>query len=233
MKHKEYLGTIVTLLIIFLILGIALNECSWTYMPFMRIIFHAVAAVILSMLLNFGGKFWAEMSRELMGIWVNIICLSFIPRSKKILRKIRKIVNLFFIIIHPFIGPCLYIIYSFEWESYQAVLYERSIQIEQLTTDIIFSILGGIIWARLFGNWMKSYYHLGVRESKLEVSYLLKDLQRHLKEEEYSDKVIEVLQTIILILILAIPVLIILSAILIGWTVMKSLSEGWLWFLNF
>ena len=152
-RKIERIIVLITALGIIAYIGAVIDcyQWEWAHLPFVRIIFHAVAALAWAMLLTTICVPWVVFARESMGKW---ICIINRPMdSKKIKKRVRfwrRTNNQFFLLIQPFIGTILYIIYAYRWETWQAVEYERKVQTGQLATDIIFSVIGGIIWVWFF-----------------------------------------------------------------------------------
>ncbi len=193
---------IIILMVIFAIGQMVYNSnWKWIHIPLVRIIFHAVSAIIITMLSNFLGMIWILITREMIGIWVNVI---YLVKPVKILRVVRRKVNKILVALQPYLGAVLYVIYSYKWEVYQAQYYNREFQTVQFFVDMIFAIVGIVIWLRFFRNILPKTYILKPSESRYFVTKALEYI-----EIEFPT-VSKILQMLFILVILLIPIWIIL-----------------------
>lgn len=236
---KKKRTTIATIILVAVIIGGAFIEeysyayqWEWVLIPWVRMIFHAVAAVAISMVLSWVGMIWAVISRELMGAWISVICFPFVQKRNAIVRFCRKGFTVVFKWLQPFIGTMLYIKYSYDWEFYQAEYYERAVQMDQLRIDIIFAIIGGILWIVIYRSMMiDKNYLVSAGESIRFVRELIWTCEDACEEEGVPKKVSVRLQKAIIVLVVLIPVIVILFGVLFSWITLKTMSDG-LWWLG-
>lgn len=228
-NKTEIIGTIalICIIIVFAIIYQLSDvyQWKWTLIPWVRIIFHAVAAISLSIVLSWIGYPWAIIARESMGAWISILSYPFIKKRNKIVRVARLIIAYAFRLFQPFIGTLLYIRFSYDWENYQAQYYKRAIQTVQLRTDVICSVIGGILWIIIYYSKMiDNHYIYSPGDAVREVKNLLWTIE----DEELPEKITEVLQKIVLIIASLIPIWIIIFGIICSWVVLRTMSYG-LW----
>lgn len=124
--------------ILFLI-GANLSEVSWMYMPGIRLIAHAAAAIVMTNCLMYMVFPIMRVFQWLLEFW---LCLYL--KQKELCIKSRKRLARTFGIFKPIIGAGMYIIYACFWEIYQAEIQGRGIQTDQVTIDVLFSVLTAI-----------------------------------------------------------------------------------------
>lgn len=231
-NKKMVICTIILVIVIFT--GTLIDQYSyvyqwhWVLIPWVRIIFHAVAAISISMILSWIALLWASIAREIMGAWVSIVSYPFPRKRKKIIRFWREGFTAIFRWIQPFLGSMLYIRYSYKWEYYQAEYYKRAVQATQLRVDIIFSIIGGILWIVIYHSMMIDKRYLA---SPKEAVNEFRELLLACEDEELPERVVRFLQKAIIILTMLVPIWVVLSGMLFSWVILKSMADG-LWFLT-
>lgn len=202
---------IVELWIIILVFVFAIGQYvynsswTWIHIPLIRNIFHAVSAIVLAMLVNFVGMFWILIVRELLGIWITTIYP--LVQQKKVLKVARRKINKILIALQPF-TVVFYIIYAYNWENYQAEYYNRQFQTGQFVIDIVFSVIGAIIWVKHFKGILPKTYSL----KPSDVVYFGNIIFCYI-EDEFSKKISRIIEKILIVIVLLIPIIIILLLI--------------------
>ena len=232
-SQKTKVVTIV-ILAICILMGILIEQYSyvyqweWVLIPWVRIIFHAVAAIVASMTLAWIGLPWATLAHDRMGDWISVIYFCSNIRRRGLLLKLRRINTNFFKYTQPFIGAILYIVYASDWEKYQAEYYQRNVQTGQLTVDIIFSIIGVIIWTIIFNsNMISGKYTLSPKEC---INDLKNDICCIEENKNLSPKQKKIFEKLIICMVLLIPIWIAFSVIVILWIIQTIVERGvWIW----
>lgn len=224
----------VIVLLIFVLTGGLIEQYSykyqwkWVFIPWVRIIFHAVAAITISMIVAWIGLAWAYIVCDRMGDWISMVYLLSGQRKKGVLKRLRRINIILFKYVQPFLGAILYITYSYNWERYQAKYYERNIQTVQLLIDIIFSIIGSIIWMIIFRTDMISdhnFYTFSPKEFIMELRSAIELIQ---KSPKLSQRQKKTALYIVIIVILLIPIWVAISTVVLIWFFLM-LMQGGIW----
>lgn len=192
---------IIILMVIFAIGQMVYNSnWKWIHIPLVRIIFHAVSAIIITWFSNFLVMIGILIAREMIGIWVNVI---YLVKPVKILRVVRRKVNKILVVLQPYLGAVLYVIYSYKWEVYQAQYYNREFQTVQFFVDIIFAVVGIVLWLKFFRNILPKNYILKPSESR----YFIAEILEYIEIEFPASRILQMLS---ILAILLIPIWIIL-----------------------
>ncbi len=181
------------------------NVSGWLMIPCVRLVLHAMSAFTLVLFYNMLGLGILYVARELFGIWAVAIGSLKGFRVTKFLRGVARLVMW---MLCPFTGTSSYIYHSYCWEKMQAVQFNRAIQMDQLTVDIIFSIIGCIFWIIYFNQWSTVKYGMSINRAKYFISDGLYRIEEIVifENERIDDKVNQILQMLYSILILTIPI---------------------------
>lgn len=203
-KHPEILFTI--LFVAFITAAELSNVSGWLMIPCVRLVLHAISAFTLVLFYNMLGLSILCVVRELFGIWaVAIGCL----KGFRVTKVLRKAASLVMCMICPFTGTISYIYHSYYWENLQAIEFSRAIQLDQLTVDIVFSIIGCIVWIIYFNQWAKIKYGISVNHARHLINEALIYIEETVifeSNERLDDKVNRIMQYAYIILILTIPI---------------------------
>ena len=181
---------------------------GWLMIPCVRLVLHAVAAFFISLFFNMIGLGIILIAREAIGIWITLLEVWRLI-TKKTRIKLRRILKSLMWAICPFVGVIAYIVKSYKWESSQAIEYGRAIQMDQLTVDIIFSIVACIIWMLSFNVWARKNYFLSPRKGTIFVMNILERVEEVVvfeNHERLDDRLNLIMEHIVIIICMAIPI---------------------------
>lgn len=181
---------------------------KWLWIPCVRLVLHAVAAVVTVLCFNMINLYIMFTVREILGAWVALIGHLGIIKRKNTLR-LRKFVMKITYLLHPISGTMLYIIKAYDWELYQANLFERTIQTDQLAVDIIFAVLAYILWIVYFKSFAQKPYALSVGDAILLIKAILEKIELMVifeNNDKLDDKVNYFIQKLFLIIAIITPI---------------------------
>ena len=193
---------------LFMCAGAYGGASGWLMIPCVRLVLHAVAAFFISLFFNMIGLGIILIAREAIGIWITLLELWRLIRKETRI-KLRRMLKRLMWAICPFIGVIAYIVKSYKWESSQALEYGRAIQIDQLTIDIIFSVVACIFWMMFFNFLANRNYYLSPREGSIFIIAILKRVEEIVifeNHERLDDKINLIMEYIVIIICMSIPI---------------------------
>ena len=201
---------------LFMCAGAYGGASGWLMIPCVRLVLHAVAAFFISLFFNMIGLGIILIAREAIGIWITLLEVWRLI-TKKTRIKLRRILKSLMWAICPFVGVIAYIVKSYKWESSQAIEYGRAIQMDQLTVDIVFSIVACIIWMLCFNSWARKNYFFSPRKGTIFVMDILERVEEIVvfeNHERLDDRLNLIMEQIVIIICMAIPIWVTLLMIL-------------------
>ena len=189
---------------------------SWFFIPQIRLIAHAVAALVIATFFTTLFYSWMIVITELLGLWVIVITSPFKRIGRKVRMILRKLIFICMGIIQPYMGAIIYIAHSYEWETMQAIEYNRAVQLDQFLVDIVFSMISGIIWRKIFNETLPFYWY---EFSAKEILPIAIEIREELDDYEYVDRRSRILghisRNILRMIIAVIPILAIFATVFI------------------
>ena len=193
---------------LFMCAGAYGGASGWLMIPCVRLVLHAVAAFFISLFFNMIGLGIILIAREAIGIWITLLEVWRLI-TKKTRIKLRRILKSLMWAICPFVGVITYIVKSYKWESSQAIEYGRAIQMDQLTVDIIFSIVACVFWMIFFNFLANRNYYFSPREGSIFIIEILKRVEEIVvfeNHERLDDKINLIMEYIVIIICMATPI---------------------------
>lgn len=207
-NEMEYVSEITEATIEFVLIAMAANySIPYLYNPFIRLILHFIAGVVLVRFLTLISRCVGHICQRLIEIWLWVFANS---RNKQFIKKIRK-VNACLVGLAILVLPGIfYGSYCYAWEHTQALDFQREIQYYQLIADFC-GIIFSINFTRLHS---KSWYFPRLYYTESEAWEILQDVWEFIRDDlVYNCRKLKILRYAYFALIIAIPLLEIFSMI--------------------
>lgn len=168
-RGKSFQIVTIVILMAIVLTGVLVEICSskfqWEVVPWVRITFHAVQATAVSMVLSSIALLFMQVAHDYIYKWLSVLhFMKGQKKNKKLFLVARDVNTKIFRYMQPFCGSVLYIMVAYN-VSNQAKYYGT----ELITVDVIFAVIGAIMWILVFGDKMVSRkYSLSAKEYIME-----------------------------------------------------------------
>ena len=187
---------------------------SWLYIPQVRLIAHAVAALVVATFFTSVMYWWMVVITEILGIWISVVTSPFKRNGRKVRKLLRKGVYVCMACLQPYMGTIIYIAHSYEWEIFQAAEFNRQVQLDQFLVDVIFAIMSAVIWKKFFAETLPfEWYEFTAKE----IVIIARNIRTEIDNIEYVNRKGRILghvsRTMLRVLIAIIPFLVIFATV--------------------